>query len=178
MTQLIKNMMKNYLQIILLVITLLVFSVQSAFAQPANNTCSGAQSVTPDGSCVAGTTVAATDLWVGTVGCQAGNNPEVWYSFVATDTELDIAVTAGTIGGNIEFILVSSTGPCSGLGLTGSLCGANPLTGTISGLTIGVTYYYTISSTGSAGTFTTCVTSVPPPPPAPRSRLHRRSTSL
>ena len=140
----------------------------SVYAQPANDVCSGAQAVTPNGTCYGGTTVAAGDHWVGMVGCQSGNNPEVWYSFVATNTQLNISVTNGTMTGNIEFILVESTGPCAGLSLQGSLCGASPLTGSITSLTIGATYYYTISSsTGSQGTFTTCVTNVAPPPPAP-----------
>ena len=140
----------------------------SVYAQPANDVCSGAQAVTPDGSCVGGTTVGAGDHWIGTVGCQSGNNIEVWYSFVATNTQLDITVTNGTMTGNVEFILVESTGPCSGLSLQGSLCGASPLTGSITSLTIGATYYYTISSsTSSQGTFTTCVNNVAPPPPAP-----------
>ena len=140
----------------------------SVYAQPANDVCSGAQAVTPNGTCVGGTTVAAGDHWIGTVGCQSGNHIEVWYSFVATNTQLDITVTNGTMTGNIEFILVESTGPCSGLSLQGSLCGASPLTGSITSLTIGVTYYYTISSsTSSQGTFTTCVNNVAPPPPAP-----------
>ncbi len=154
--------MKKLLTILFLLISFSVFS------QPANDICSGAQSVTPDGSCVGGTTVAAGDNWTGTVGCQSGNNIEVWYSFVATNTQLDITVTNGTMIGNVEFILVESTGPCSGLSLQGSLCGASPLTGSITSLIIGTTYYYTISSsTSSQGTFTTCVTSVPPPPPTP-----------
>jgi len=53
--------------------------IGGVYAQPANNVCSGNIAVTPDGSCTNGTTVAATDNWTGTVGCQAGNNPEVWY---------------------------------------------------------------------------------------------------
>ena len=154
--------MKNYLK---LIVTLLVVSVSfNAYAQPVNNACSGAQSVTPDGTCYNGTTVGATDLWVGQVGCQSGNNAEVWYTFVATASQLDVVITAGTIGGNIEFILVSATGACSGLSITGSLCGPSVLTGTINGLQIGTTYYYTISSTGSTGTFTTCVNNVVPVP--------------
>lgn len=53
-------------------------------AQP-NDNCSGAQVVTPNGTCYNGTTVGANDSWVGTVGCQSGNNhPDVWYTFVAT----------------------------------------------------------------------------------------------
>src|SRR5258706_16371763 len=44
----------------------------------ANDDCSAAQVVTPDGTCYSGTTVGANDSWQGTVGCQSGNNhPDV-----------------------------------------------------------------------------------------------------
>lgn len=147
--------------IFLFFFTLLSISV---FAQaPANDVCSGATVVTPNGTCYGGTTTNAGDHWIGTVGCQSANHVEVWYNFVATGTSLAINITNGTQGGNIEFILVSATGACSGLALVGSACGASPLATTISGLVTGTTYYYTISSTGAAGTFTTCVTNTTPP---------------
>lgn len=149
-----------------LVFTLL--SISLCFAQPPNDNCGGTLSTTPNGTCygpglASTTTVGAADNWIGSVGC-AGNNGEVWFSFVATGTNLAVNVTSGTMGGNIEFILVSSTAACSGFALQGSLCGASPLTGTITGLVPGTTYYYTISSTGADGTFTTCVTNTSPPP--------------
>lgn len=155
--------MKNYLTIII------AFSSLFAYAQPSNDGCAGALSTTPNGTCYGPglpqtTTVGATDGWVGQVGC-AGNNDEVWFTFVATGTSMNISVTNGTMGGNIEFVLVEATGPCAGLTLEGSLCGASPLTGLVSNsLTVGATYYYTISSTGADGTFTTCVTTTTPPP--------------
>lgn len=142
----------------------------AAFAQPSNDFCSGAFSVVPNGTCYGPglpqtTTALAGDEWIGTVGCQSGNNNEVWFTFVATGTNLNISLTNGTMGGNIEFILVEATGPCAGLTLEGSLCGASPLTGLVSNsLTPGSTYYYTISSSGANGTFTTCVTNTTPPP--------------
>lgn len=150
--------------------TAFVFFAYSVFAQPSNDVCAGAFSVVPNGTCYGPglpqtTTVAAGDHWIGTVGCQGGNNDEVWFTFVATGTDLNISITNGTMGGNIEFILVEATGPCAGLTLEGSLCGASPLTGLVSNsLTPGATYYYTISSTGADGTFTTCVTNTTPPP--------------
>ncbi|MFT5860794.1 MAG: hypothetical protein ACI865_002909 [Flavobacteriaceae bacterium] len=156
---------------ILLVVMLIA---QGAFAQPPNDACGGALATAADGTCYGPglaetTTVAATDGWIGTLGC-AGNNAEVWFSFVATTSQLDINITAGTIGGNIEFVLVQSvTPPCGGLTLGGgggSACGASPLIATFNGLQIGGTYYYTISSTGSDGTFTSCLTSTVPTPVA------------
>ena len=135
-------------------------------AQPANDQCSNAQTIVPNGSCYAGTNVNADDNWQGTVGCQAGNSPhpDVWYTFVATGTSLAVSVTAGTLTGNIEYVLWSATSPCNGLTLAGSLCGPSPLTGNIAGLQPGTTYYYFISSVNSSqGTFNTCVTNSSPP---------------
>ncbi|OFY85709.1 MAG: hypothetical protein A3F72_12220 [Bacteroidetes bacterium RIFCSPLOWO2_12_FULL_35_15] len=151
---------------IILINCLIFLSIIKAFAQPANDGCAGAQSVTPDGTCVAGTTVDATDGWTGSVGCQSGaSHPEVWYSFVSTGTQASFTITNGTMTGNIELVLVESSGPCAGLALTGSSCGASPLSASFNGLVIGTTYYYTISSsTSSLGTFTTCVTTSNPPP--------------
>ncbi|MFT5778868.1 MAG: hypothetical protein ACI837_001825 [Crocinitomicaceae bacterium] len=143
--------------------------VQGLFAQPPNDACSGAFPVTPDGTCYGPglpetTTAGSADLWVGQVGC-AGNNNEVWFSFVATASQLDVNITAGTIGGNIEFTLVSSLlPPCNGLSIVGAACGPSPIVTSINGLQVGTTYYYTISNTGSDGTFTTCVDNVVPLP--------------
>ncbi len=133
-------------------------------AQPANDNCGTAQVVQPNGTCYSGTTVGANDSWIGTVGC-AGNNVDVWYSFVATGSVANFQVTSGTMGGNIEIVLVSSTSPCNGLGLEGSVCAPSPVALDVSfSLVVGNTYYYTISSTGATGTFTTCVTTANTPP--------------
>ncbi len=159
------------------IVGLIVFALlvtAHAFAQPPNNVCSGALATTANGTCYGPglpqtTTVGATDNWIGTVGC-AGNNNDVWFSFVATTSQLNINITSGTIGGNLEFVLAQSTAPpCGGLTLGGgggTACGASPLTATFNGIQIGQTYYYTISSTGAAGTFTSCLTSTVPAPVA------------
>src|SRR5215208_1649490 len=92
----------------------------------AGDDCSSAQAVTPDGTCYSGTTVGATDGQAGLVGCQSGNpnssHPDVWYTFVATGSSLSVKLTAGTLTGNLEFILFLSIGTCPGLNV-GSLCG-------------------------------------------------------
>lgn len=146
---------------------LIFFWFQSSFilfAQaPSNDACAGSTTLPQNGTCLTGTTLNAADNWVGQVGCQTGNNPEVWYSFTSTGTLGQFTVTNGTQGGNVEFILVSSTGPCSGLGVVNSTCGASPLNVSV-GLTSGVTYYVTISSTGATGTFNLCLTTSTPPP--------------
>lgn len=138
----------------------------NAFAQPANDLCTGAITVTPNGSCVNGTTVAAGDEWTGQVGCQAGGgtHEDVWYSFVATGTVYDGTITtSGAWTGNAEFILV--TGTCGGtFTLVNSTCGASPLTINVTGLTAGATYYFTVSPTsgGTPGPFSVCSTTSTP----------------
>ena len=102
---------------------MVVLMSQNAHAQPPNDFCSGAFAITADGTCYGPglaetTTVGAGDDWLGAIGC-AGNNGEVWFSFVATTSQLDINITSGSLGGNIEFVLVQSLAPpCGGLACT------------------------------------------------------------
>lgn len=144
-------------------------SANSVFAAPGNDQCTGATTVTPNGTCVPGTTVDANDSWNNTVGCQNGNNgsnhPDVWYSFVATGSQFSATVTTGgTWAGNVELVIVEGT--CSGLmTLVGSDCGASPLSSSVGGLTVGTTYFFTISNAngGTTGSFTVCPTTTTPP---------------
>lgn len=150
--------MKQHLRRVLLGCLLFVMAIP-LIAQPPNDACSSAQVVTPNGTCIPGTTTGASDLWVGSVGCQTGgNHNEVWYTFTATQNQLNFTVNSTGIGNNVEFILANSpcgTCACSFV-IEGSVCGPAPLTDSISGLTIGATYYFTISSSGSDGGFTVC----------------------
>lgn len=140
-----------------------------AFAQPSNDVCSGAISLPTDGSCLnRQTTLGAGDHWVGTVGCQSGNNNEVWYTFVANGTQADITITQGTMTGDIEVIVVEDQAPpCGALSVTGSNCAPGPTTvTTVSNLSPGATYYVTVNSTGLDGEFQICnLVSSPPPVP-------------
>src|ERR1043165_3254356 len=144
-----------------------VFSAAILLAQPANDVCTSAQSITPNGGCVSGTTASANDNWTSTVGCQSGSpnaHPEVWYTFTATGSNYTGIVTAsGSWAGNVEFTLVSGT--CAGgFTVVGSACGASPLNISIGGLTSGNTYYFTVSNTatGTTGPFTVCSTTSNP----------------
>lgn len=136
-----------------------------SFAQPANDNCSGAQAITPDGSCQTGTLVGANDSWSGEVGCATAGGPnshlDVWYSFVATGGVFDITATGITLTSDIEIVLAEpgATACIDPFTVLTTFCGASPVTGSYSGLTIGNTYYYTVSSNGgNTGTFQTCVT--------------------
>ena len=80
------------------------------------------------------------------------NFSPLWYKFVADSAYLIINATAGTLTGDVEFILFgTNNGDCSGLNsIVGSSCGPSVLTDTISGLFVGETYFFTISSSTSS----------------------------
>jgi hypothetical protein len=108
---------------------------------------------------VNGTNASANDNISSNAGCQGGNgnsHEDVWYSFVATGTQFTATFTAGSMVGDIEYILVS--GACGSQTVVNSQCGPSPLAVTTNGLTIGTTYYVIISNGGAnaTGTFTIC----------------------
>jgi hypothetical protein len=138
----------------------------AALAQPANDNCSTATPVAPT-SCTAGTTTGANDSWVGTVGCQGGgSHPDAWYSFTATNNQLNIDLTSSGLGNPVEFVLAESPcGDCScSFIIAGSVCGTAPLSDSIVGLTVGETYYFTVSSGGASGAYNVCIDNVPAVP--------------
>lgn len=146
----------------LLLLLFLCFSTILA-AQPANDQCGTAQAFVPNGGCVNGTTTASNDTWVGSVGCQGGGGSnEVWYSFTATQSQLNFTVTSTGMGNDIEFILAESPcGDCScSFQISGSVCGTSVLNDSITGLNIGGTYFVTISSSSTDGDFTLCMNNV------------------
>ena len=144
----------------------LLFSFAIIFAQPANDNCNTATTVTPNGTCYGGTTVGAADSWQGSVGCQGGgNHPDVWYTFTSTGSQAQFTITASAPWtGNVEVILVEGT--CAGgFTIVGSQCGSSPLNASFNGLSNGTVYYYTVSNAngGTPGPFQTCVTTTSPP---------------
>lgn len=136
-------------------------------SNPLNDFCSCATTIPINGSCLTNqTTVGATDNWTGVVGCQSGNNPEVWYTFVADSSSVTFTVTSGTMGGNVEMILAKANSCSSTFSTNATYCASSVSSHTFLNLTIGSTYYLTISSTGAAGTFSICgLSSTPPPVP-------------
>ncbi|MFN7012909.1 MAG: beta strand repeat-containing protein, partial [Bacteroidia bacterium] len=147
----------------LLVLFLITSSL--AFAQPANDNCNNATSLgalpTP-GACISGnqdgapitlnnqSTVGATGAnpYPSLTGCASGGNMQspaldVWYTFVATGTSADVAIS----GFPNASIGVWTGNNCNNL--TGVSCGNIPAggNGTISipTITIGTTYYIQVS---------------------------------
>lgn len=137
---------------------------------PANDECANAtpvliSSTLACGSTVSGTVASATPS-PQAVSCGGDFNDDVWYSFVATDTEHQITVNY-TGGTTRDLVFQLSTGTCGAL--TEIYCHDVPDVGwTADMLTIGTTYYIRIASfttTSQNTTFDVCVATIPSVPP-------------
>ena len=137
---------------------------------PANDNCSGAIALTvnPDFACAAfasGSTFGAT-LSMAATPCFGNPDDDVWFSFVATATSHQVALTnvVAVFGTSTDMYFQVLSGAC-GAG-TSVLC-SDANTGLATGLTIGNTYYVRVYSYGNTSnqTFNICV-GTPPAPPA------------
>ena len=160
---------------LLTLVTLTTFVNLNVFAQPANDNCNTAQSLgslpTP-GSCtgglqngnpvtVSGTTASATatNPAVGILNCQGGAADQaapaldVWYSFVATGTTININITPGAPALATPNIGLW-TGTCSSLQAWGCGIGSSSgnLTASFTQITIGQTYYIQVSGNNATST--------------------------
>jgi gliding motility-associated-like protein len=140
---------------------------------PANDNCSGAVSLTvnPNLACgvvTAGTTVSATaSTGVPAPTCGAtGVNDDVWYSFTATNAT-HVLQLLNVAGGTTDMAMSVYSGTGCGA-LTHMQC-SDPETMTVSGLTVGQTYYVRVwtwtATVTTTASFNICV-GTPPPPPA------------
>jgi hypothetical protein len=133
---------------------------------PANDDCSGAVSLTPGSSC--SNTSTTMDLASATTGLPAGcesggTHYDVWYKFVAGSTYEIVSLSS--LGANITNPeLQAYSGSCGSL--TSLQCGTTSIS--LSGLTIGNTYYVRVSNigsnpsgTGTAANFSICVSHPP-----------------
>jgi hypothetical protein len=145
---------------VIIVLLGLTLSINS-FAQPSNNECSAAITLTSNTSCVntGGTNVNATwnpSTFPGaTIGCGATNKLDVWYKFVAQAATETITVSSAPSQIRVQLL----SGTCGSF--TSLYCGNTSIAAT--GLTVGTTYYirvYTQNNNTSA--FNICVTHAPP----------------
>ncbi|MBU2937996.1 T9SS type A sorting domain-containing protein [Lacinutrix sp. C3R15] len=145
-----------------------------------NDECTDAISVTVNTgeNCVsvtAGTFVGATYSGSGVGSCQTGTyvNANVWYKFEAISTSHIIAVdkTDGTGPNAIRYAIFStSDNDCAGLDTDEISCGSTSSDVTLTGLTVGNTYYMSIYATGpteveSTKTIEVCITTPAAPTP-------------
>ncbi len=149
--------------------TLCVFGVPPAVGN--DNPCNATVApVNPDLNCtsqMAGTLVNATPSGVATAPCGGTPNDDVWFTFVAVGTTQYIALN--NVAGNTTDLYHAVFGGTCG-NLTNISC-SDPNNSTLTGLTIGQTYWVRVYSwSGAAGantTFDLCITTLPPPPPVP-----------
>lgn len=147
-------------------------SFTSAPPLPTNDDCAAAISLTvnPDLNCgtvTAGYTLGATDSGLIPDPCYGDPDDDVWFKFVATGTTHKISLlnitSVGTVNDEDTYFQVFS-GAC---GTLSSILCSDATSSTISGLTVGDTYYvrvYSYSDAGSNQSFNICVGSIPPPP--------------
>jgi len=131
---------------------------------PVNNNCSGAISlpVNINGLCTniaAGNTAGGSQSLTACVGIA---DDDIWYSFMATSTTHNIQIF--NVSGETDMVHQVFSGSCNNLI---SVACSDPNTSTVTGLTIGTTYYIRVFTffDGNGATFSICVT-VPPPVPS------------
>ncbi|KQS91546.1 T9SS type A sorting domain-containing protein [Chryseobacterium sp. Leaf394] len=139
---------------------------------PTNDDCATAitLAVNPDlncGSVTAGYTLGATDSGLVPDPCYGDPDDDVWFKFIATDVRhrisLSNVMSVGTVDDDYVMFQVFS-GSCGTL--TDISC-VDYLSETITGLTVGDTYWirvYSYSDAGSRQSFNICVGAYPPPP--------------
>ncbi len=128
----------------------------------SNDNCAGATSlsVSPSNTCTTllsgQSTVYATQS---VAGCSGTADDDIWYSFVATDATH--VITLSGVTPTTTMVTQVYSGTCGSL--TSLACSTTNTT-SVSGLTIGQTYYIRVHTSGLSGTYATfdiCIT-VPP----------------
>lgn len=144
----------------ILLLTMLAIS-NNTFAQPANDNCSGAVTLTQVASCnpINGTTVNAT-YSIPSSPCATGSDDDVWYKFVATTATPTIKVVSSS---SFNAVVDLRLGACTGTNISCADVTASGGTETINatGLSIDSTYYVRVYSydaiASSSGAFTICI---------------------
>ena len=132
---------------------------------PANDDCPGAIPVTVSTSGCTYTTgsIASATMSPEATGCGGTADDDVWYSFVATSTDVQIDLTNIT-GGTTDLYHSVYAGTCGSIGA--ALVCSDPNSSQVDGLTVGNTYYVRIYSwTGTAGqtsVFDLCISEIGP----------------
>lgn len=154
----------------LLVWSLLV--AQFSFAQPANNDCTGAITLTPSPVCnpTAGTTAGATQSLFG---CTGTANDDVWYTFTATQSGHSVNVSGnGTFNPVLQVYSVSCGG--TSLGCMNQTGNGGTESYQANNFIVGNQYWVRVYNFGAAipsnTTFTICVSNpIVEPPCDPNS---------
>jgi hypothetical protein len=137
---------------------------------PPNDECAGAINVAVNSgnSCAiqtSGTILNATASAETIGACGGTANDDVWYSFVANSTDMTININ-NMSGSTWDLYHTVYSGSCGALGT--ELNCSDPESSSLTGLTVGNTYYLRIysytSSSGQTTMFDICIFPTPPPP--------------
>lgn len=144
----------------LLGILFCLLSSGSVFAQPSNDNCFGATSLTPNSNCVpvTGTVANATQSLPG---CTGVADDDVWYSFVANQSSLSVQVSGSA---NFNPVIQVFSGTCSSyfsMNCVNNTGNGGTEIATMTSLMVGVTYWVRVYHFGgtypTTPTFTICV---------------------
>jgi len=125
-------------------LSILLFSFCSysglAFAQPSNDNCLGAISLTASVSCtpITGTLANATQS---SSGCAGVADDDVWYSFVATQTALSVQVSGGATFNPVIQVYSGSCSAFASLACTNSNGNGGTEITSLTSLIVGNTYW-------------------------------------
>ena len=120
-----------------------ICATELASCSPTNTSCSSAIALTSNSACINGSTCGGGA--VEPLSCPTGSTEGVWYSFLATQTDMNVFVQLITTTG-CYFATSVYSGSCGSLTEIGceSAAPANDAI-TLSGLTVGSTYYVQVS---------------------------------
>jgi len=139
---------------------LLFFFSNNVFAQPANDNCYGSTTLTPGSSCVPtiGTVLNAGQSMPG---CSGSAEDDVWYSFVANQSALNVQVSGSTGFNPVIQVFVGSCASLFSMTCVNNTGNGGTEIATLTTLTIGATYWVRVydfgTTTPSNPTFTICV---------------------
>ncbi|MGL2967294.1 fibronectin type III domain-containing protein [Flavobacterium sp. XGLA_31] len=130
---------------------------------PVNNDCSGAIALTVNSTttCITSTNGTTQYATQSQTGCSGTADDDVWYSFVATNTSHKVTVSPITLSNAVFQVFSGSCSGLTSLQCTNATSGSAIEASTVTGLTVGATYYvrvYASASGSGAGTFSICVT--------------------
>ncbi len=148
-----------------------IFSLQytNAYAQPANDDCYSAETLTSDVNCnpTTGSSLNATQSISGS--CSGTDDDDVWYQFTAAQSTETITVQGYNGFDAVVEVLTNDCNTENSLSCTDNSGADGVETAVVSGLTVGTTYlirvyHYDVGDGG--GDFDICVTHVVPPAPS------------
>lgn len=130
---------------------------------PSNDNCSGATTlnVNPTINCTFSTDATTAGATQSLTGCTGTADDDVWFRFVAKDDSHIVTVTPSTLGNAVFQVYSGTCAALTSLGCVNNTTASTPETTTLTGLTVGATYFvrvYSFSSGSAQGTFNICIT--------------------